>query len=76
MRCRHKNSSSNSTFQRPRGRCCPDQDGTGLGRWTISDHLVYRTTSPIYHPLQDAFGQECYILWEHECPEAQNLTLM
>ena len=25
------------------------------------------TTSPIYHPLQDAFGQECYILWEHEC---------
>ena len=24
------------------------------------------TTSPIYHPLQDAFGQECYILWEHE----------
>ena len=24
------------------------------------------TTSPVYHPLQDAFGQECYILWEHQ----------
>ena len=25
------------------------------------------TTSPVYHPLQDAFGQECYTLWEQEC---------
>ena len=46
--------------------------GTALIRMVPSwaggpSRITSYTTSPITTPLQDAFGQECYILWEHEC---------